>query len=273
MRSRLAALALVLSVGRPAHAQEGDALSRAEEAYLQVDFRSTLEHASSALETGGRSRRELIRIYELMGIAAAALEQEDDSRDAYIRMLALDPSRDVDRNLAPRLRSPFLEARGYWTARSDRLEAEVRLERSESGLVVHLTDPLDMAQAVVVRARLGGGGDWHESRQPAVEEQLVPITGVADADRVEYVIEVLDGRGNRLVELGAPMSPRVIGESELTGTAASTETGSPGGGNLLASPVFWGIAGAVLLGGAITAGVLLSDSDPGAQTTYSVGVR
>ena len=235
-----------------------------------MDFQQTLRHALKALENGGHSRRELIRIYQLLGISAAALEREEDARDAYIRMLALDPDHEVDRNLAPRLRSPFLEAKGYWTARSDRLEAEVELARDDGALRVTLGDPLDMAQAVIVRARPAGATSWSDTRVPALDSQLVPVDGLAEADRVEYAVEVHDAYGNRLLELGTVGSPRALGEMPV-GPGPGNEP--EGGDTIFSSPIFWGVAGAVVIGATLGIVFAVSDSSVGAQTDVSIGIR
>ena len=260
------------TIATAALAQEAGSLELAEQAYLQIDFAETLEHATAAIESGTLTSAQLVRAYQLVGIAAAALEQEEESRDAYIRMLALDPSREVDRNLAPRLRSPFLEARGYWTARSDRLEANVGLDREEGALTVRFSDPLDMAQLVVVWARVAGSAEWEQVRRPAADSISIPLEGAADAGRIEYAVAVLDFHGNRLIEVGTPNDPRSIGEAQLTDAPPIVAEDEEGGG-VLSSPVFWVVAGAVIVGAGVGGYFLLSDDAPGVQTSVSVGIR
>lgn len=267
--SRAPLVLLVLIVPAVASAQGREALARAEEAYLRVDFQATIENASQALESGSMSAADLVRVYQLVGISAAALEDEDRSREAYIRMLALDPSREVDRNLAPRLRSPFLEARGYWTGRSDRLEADVRFDDDERTLEIALSDPLSMAQLVVIWARPERTARWQQVRRPAAPSITVELEG--SGSRVEYAVAVLDVHGNRLIELGDPASPRSVGEAALE---PSTEDGrDEAGGSVLASPIFWTVAGALLLAGGIGGYLLLSNGEPGVRTAVTIGVQ
>ena len=273
---RTVALAAVLTctlLGAGGHAQEAGPLERAEEAYLRIDFAATLEHATAALESGELSPAQVVRGYQLVGIAAAALERDEESRDAYIRMLAVDPAREVDRNLAPRLRSPFLEARGYWTARSDRLEAVVGLDREEGALIVRFGDPLSMAQLVVVWARVAGSAEWNQVRRPAAASIAIPLEGAGDAGRVEYALAVLDFHGNRLIELGTPNDPRSIGEAQVTTEGPLDDDRGEEGGSVLGSPVFWGIAAVVLVGAGVGGYFLLSDGAPGVETSVTVGIR
>ena len=186
-----------------------DHIALAENAYLNVDFEAAREFCRQALEEGGHSISRLIRIYELIGVAAAAAGDEEEARDVYIKLLALDPDSRVDQNLAPRLRGPFLEARGFWSAHSERLDVQVRLVRARGRLQLLLSDPIGMAKTVHIRTRiLGQAHPSHEETHVAEETIWVPIPGFSEMDRVEYTVEVLDEHGNHLIELGSEDEPR-----------------------------------------------------------------
>ena len=58
---------------RQAPAEPTDPLQAAEQAYGEIDFERTLEHASTALQAGGHAADRLARIYMLLGVSAAAL--------------------------------------------------------------------------------------------------------------------------------------------------------------------------------------------------------
>lgn len=253
-------LALAASLGAAPVAAQDDPLPAAEQAYLEVDFERTYELARRALEDGGQPLARLTRIYQLMGIAAAAQGLEEESRDAYIRMLALDPQAEVDRNLSPRLRSPFMEARGFWTSRSERLGAEARVVRSRALVRVRLVDPLEMASAVVVYAR-GAHGDYREHRSEAGPSTVVELDELLEADAVvEYYVQVLDAHGNRLIEIGDEFEPEVSGEAAERPTEGPLEPDDgDGGGGALRSPWFWIVAVAVLAGAGVGGYFLLRD--------------
>lgn len=189
-----------------------DALARAEEAYTAVDFGRTAELCRQALAEGGHSPERLARIYELLAVALAADGDEAGARDAYIKFLALRPDSRVDMDLAPRLRSPFMEARGYWAARSDRLAVEARLVRGQRGLRVEVTDPIGMAHEVRVLTRAHGDPrPMRETRYAVQASRLVHVHDLPEADRIDYVVQLLDAHGNRLVELGTTDEPRTVG--------------------------------------------------------------
>ncbi|MCB9611634.1 MAG: hypothetical protein H6721_25055 [Sandaracinus sp.] len=247
----LTVLALV-GTATPARAQ--DLVGQAEEAYLNVDFERTLDLARQALGSGRLDPNRLARVYELMGVAFAASGDEDASREAYKKMLALRPDAQVDNNLAPRLRSPFMEARGYWATRSDRLEADVVLARAERGLRIRLVDPLGMARRIVVRTRVAGEmRPMDEQTLPAQSGELAPVEGLPEADRIEYAVEVLDEAGNRLVQLGTTDTPNVVGRDPVvagTGPGAREEGGGVPGW-------VWGLVGGVVAAAAIGTGLYL----------------
>ena len=222
------------------HAQ--NTISEAEEAYLNVDFERTLELCDQALREGNHSPERVTRIYELMGVAHAANGDEDASREAYIKMLALDPESQVDTNLSPRLRSPFMEARGHWATRSERLTLDARLVRARASLRVIVTDPVSMATEVRVLTRVAGEmGEMNETRYPVEESRLVEVDGLPDADQIEYVVQLLDAHGNAIRQLGTEDEPRVVGRDPTT-SGGVVGGGNDGGG----IPVWvWGVVGGV----------------------------
>nr|MDQ3037434.1 tetratricopeptide repeat protein [Myxococcota bacterium] len=195
-----------------------DPLQAAEQAYVEVDFERTLEHASAALQAGGHSPDRLARIYQLLGVSAAALGDPDGARDFFERMLAIDPDATLDDTVPPRLRAPFLEARGVVSARTDELGAQVGIARTEGGAVrVALTDPFGMARMVRVHARLEGGAEYTSAEAESGAEVLMPLPGADTADRVEYWVEVLDPYGNQLAILGSEFEPRTVGRIAVVG--------------------------------------------------------
>lgn len=251
-----------------ASAQDAEgALARAEEAYLGVDFDGTREHAMAALREGGHASSELVRIYLLLGISSAALGDEDAARDYFVRMLGLDPNAELDESVPPRLRNPFLEARGVSAARGARLGVETGLDRASSALHVEISDPTAMARRVRVAARLEGGAEYSVAEYPAAAVLNAEVAGAADAERVEYYVEVLDMHGNVILSTGSPFSPRVVGRTATGG-------GGGGGATVFEEPLFWIIVAAVVLvAGAITTGVAVdSRSRIGLQTGIRFGI-
>lgn len=243
MKCFLLLLVSFLSFGTTAMAQSH--LREAEAAYGEIDFERALEEATAALEEGGYDPDDLARIYELIGMAAAANDEEERSRDAYIRLLALTPDAEVDTNLAPRLRSPFMEAKGYWSSRSDVLGVEARFVEARHLLRVELVDPLEMATDIIVRFRAAGSVEYDEHNNVASASTTIPLPEVP---QVEYFVEVLDENGNRVALLGNEDEPLVGGEVELTVAGPSDDAAESGGVPLWV----WVGLGVVVAGAAAT---------------------
>ncbi len=229
-------------------------LAQAEQAYLDVDFSAALVAAQAALREGGHTPEELVRIYQLLGVCSASEGLAERARDYFLRMLAINPETELDDTVPPRLRAPFLEARGIVTARPQRLGAEVGIARAQSAVHVSLVDPFQMGQTLIIHARIEGGLEFTTREERPRASLDVPLAGSDSADRVEYWLELKDPFGNQVLVLGSEFEPRVVGRMSVAGAGAAPASG--GGGNVLEEPWFWIVVGAVVVGGAVTAGVL-----------------
>ncbi|MGE0789239.1 MAG: hypothetical protein AB7S26_26430 [Sandaracinaceae bacterium] len=253
-----------------ARAQEGP-LERAEQAYQEIDFERVRELAVEALRTGTLRPEQLVRTYELLGVSNSALGDAEAARDFFVRMLWLDPDRQLDDSVSPRMREPYLEARGVRTARPGSMSIEAGIDRSAGTVHVELRDPSSLARRVRVAARLEGATEYTTAEYAAASALDAPLAGAANADRIEYYVEVLDMHGNTLLGQGSPFSPRVVGRTGAP--QGGGEDGGGGGVTFFEEPLFWIIVGAVVLVGAgITVGVVLdSRSRIGVQTGVNFG--
>jgi hypothetical protein len=239
---------LLLLIAAPVEAQ----LEEAEAAYLDVDFERTLAASQAAIDSGELGPTELARAYELLGVSAAALGEPEVAQDCFLRMLSIDEDRELDDTVPPRLRGPFMEARGTLTARPDRLTVEVVLARAYSALRITLNDPFQMIQGVRVHVRVEGDTEWTEIEEDYEDEVMATFARAASADRLEYWLEVLDPNGNRIAVVGSEFVPLVVGRP-APAPVGGGETGGGGGGggpSIAEEPAFWLILGGVVLVGA-----------------------
>lgn len=244
-------------------------LAQAEQSYLDVDFAAALTAAQEALREGGHTPQELMRIYQLLGVCSSAEGHAERARDFFLRMLAIDPDAELDDTVPPRLRAPFLEARGIVGARPTRLGVEVGIARAQSAVHVALTDPFQVGQTVVLHARIEGQAEFTTAEERARASIDMPLAGSGDADRVEYWLEVRDPFGNQVLTQGTEFEPRVVGRmSVATGPAA----GGGAGVNVLEEPWFWIVVGVVVAGGA-TAGAVLGVQASQLELRSEVGFR
>lgn len=250
MFRRLSLILFGLLVASPALAQT--TLDRAENAYSEIDFPRVVALANQALEEGGHSPEEVARLYELIGLSNAAEREEDAAREAYVKMLALRPDAEVDTNLAPRLRGPFLEARGFWASRASGFSLEARVVRARGAIRVELSDPLGMASQVRVLSRDHSVmGPMTESTVDAQSDVLVEVPALPDAPQLDYAVQVLDEHGNRLAEIGTEDQPRVFGDAPLVVPPEGGDAEGQGGG----IPMWVWIVGGVVAAGALALGL------------------
>jgi hypothetical protein len=255
--SLLFALALSLVLASRASAQSGpELLQAADEAYSDVELESARANASQAIQVGGLSPTELVHAYQLVGVSASALGDTTAAREAFVMMVSIDPDVRLDDTVPPRLRAPFLEARGQVSAHS-RMSAEVTLARAYGALRIALTDPLELVNTVRVHTRVEGQVEFATAEYDPDDEIMARAAGASSADRMEYWLECLDAHGNQLLLVGTEYEPHVVGRI-ATATDSTPGGGGDGGGGggggggagIFGEPVFWIIVGGVVLVGA-----------------------
>jgi hypothetical protein len=198
------ALVLACAIPVPALARESS-LAEAERAYAAVDFAQTFERARAALAEGNHSPRETARLYLLLGISAAALDQEEEARRAFGVMIALDPEVKLEQSLSPKIRAPYLEARGTF-AGSTRLRAALSVDAG--ALAIALTGSLESVSAVELAVRPKGSPDFRVERlAPAAELSFAPPAAPAEVD---VALRLVDEHDNSLLEIGTRTTPRSL---------------------------------------------------------------
>lgn len=206
MKRLLAVLTFALSCGiaSPAFARDSS-LQEAERAYASVDFAATFTLAESALAEGGHSPRETARLYLLLGISAAALDKEDAAREAFSVVIALDPEVKLEQNLSPKIRAPYLEARGAFAGRT-RLQAT--LSADSGAITIALSGSLEPARAVELAFRSKGQTDFEVERlEPSAELTFDPPSDPAE---IEVALRLVDAHGNSLFDVGSRSNPRAF---------------------------------------------------------------
>lgn len=249
-----------LALASVAAGQSPDAFTRAEQAYQEPDYQATLANAEEAVRAGNQSRQRLVRLYELIGLSAAALGDAERARDAYLRMLLIEPSQSVGDDVAPRLRAPYDEARGRRASLRGELGVDVGAVRDGRALRLAIGDPAQMAHEVVIGVRAPGEPAFTEIRRPTADEVVAPLPDpLASGERVEHWVRLVDVHGNHLVEIGSPHDPEVL----QIRTAAAVIAPIPGptppaepsraepSRPIWTSPWLWIAAGVVVVGGAI----------------------
>lgn len=201
------ALALTLLAAPPLRAEEAT-LARAEAAYLEVDFEATKKLAHDALQAGGNEPADTLRLYTLLGIACSALGEDDAAREAFSRVIALDPQGHLDKTLSPKIRAPYLEVRGQLTARGDLPPLDGRLTHESGALRLELVDPTAIGRGIAVSYRAVHAQPFTTVKLAAAPAKLGPAP--KGAARLEYVVVVRDEYGNVVFRRGTEDEPAVL---------------------------------------------------------------
>ncbi|HEX3775319.1 MAG TPA: hypothetical protein VHV51_12695 [Polyangiaceae bacterium] len=254
MKRSLGLFALTLIWALPAHAESkspNPELAEAERSYQAVDFPATRAEAQKALEAGGATPTETARLHVLLGISAAALGDSADAKQHFIAALAVDPGLHLDKTLSPKIRDPYLEAQGYWSAAGDRLALSATPSADGAHLVVRLQDPASLVAKIELRVGAAGAREHSSfSLDPAPEGRFSLPASVRERS-YEFVLRAVDRYGNALAERGSEADPELV----QPGTRAATSTAAiarPGRSYLF--PVALAVAGV----GAVAAGVVFN---------------
>lgn len=204
----LLALTGVLIMALPARGEPPNPdLARAR--LLLEELRYT--EASKALEAArarpGNDRDTLLRILELQGVVAAMLQQPEKASEAFQTLAVLAPDHQLKGDYAPRVVTPFFEAKGWVADEGAALQFEASATKTESfveGLAVQLqTDVLKLSRAVRFHLRPDGAA-WREETLP-LEKGKASLT--VKAERVQWWAELLDERQAVLALVGSETAP------------------------------------------------------------------
>ncbi len=182
--------------------------------------------ASRALDAArarpGNDRTTLLEILELQGVVAAMLQQPAKARTLFQTLAVLAPDHQLMGDYAPRVVTPFFEAKGWVAEHGTALRLEqapaTRSELSVERVAVKVTtDVLKLGRTVRFHVR-AGGGLWRQEEQPLAEGQAsAEVKGM----RVQWWAELLDERQAVLVTLGSPHAPMMETAAPLQALAPS----------------------------------------------------
>jgi hypothetical protein len=243
------AFALLLAAVAPAAAEDGGALlDQAQQAIDDIDFEAARKLAQQAIESGRLEGKELHRAYRLAGDSAAALGDDKDAKEQYLRWIVLDPKAALPAGSSPKFAMPFNEARAQ-ADKVGRFAVDVAINRQKDKIEIVLSahDPLSMI--VGMKLQIG-------------DASIVAVSGTravlptADAGTVAVSVAVVDEHGNQLSYrnvsgTAARSNPDHGGDIVETHPDVVTTTAPPrtaGWPTIIRWPVWTGLA--VVAGGA-----------------------
>ncbi len=226
-------------------------LSSAEAAYSSLDLDKASSTAQKVLRAGRLSHADLVRATRLIALCNAAQDRDEQARDAFVLLLAYDPSYEVDAKLGPRYRTPYNEARGFWAAQSARpgVEVAATLRGDAPGtLRVTTRDPTNVIKRVVVSWRWAPATAFTARTVGAGDISVEIPAPSKESTRLDYFVTAEDSNGSIAFEAGNAGVPRTSIVPLQTASAAKSEKKS-----VVKSPWFWVTTGLLAAGGATAA--------------------
>jgi hypothetical protein len=209
--------ALAQASSSVAYAQEGPAAAP-----------ERVEVVQRELEAGGAAPERLGALYRELAVARAWAGEDAAARAAFIVTMALDPAFRLDPGEPVEVRSPYMEARGFWSLQAERLALSAQPSGDGRRLELGLVDPAELVARVVVRVRTHGAGRFVEHALPKGAQLSVPVGPDPAPSRGEYTLLLLDKYGNRLWQAGSEAEP--LSWTRPTDTATAVGRGTLGTG-------------------------------------------
>jgi hypothetical protein len=203
-RILLLGAALALSTTSTVFAQPNERVAEAQRAYADVDYEATRRLARVALERGGNDRAATGQLYLLWAMAAAALDQNDEARSAFSSAIAVNPELKLDRSVSPKIRAPYLEARGAMTSADGQAPLEVKVQQRRQGLDVELRDTLKLAASIELSLRAREGTPYIKRKLAAAPSRRVALP---EGSELQAFALVLDRYGNVIAQVGSADDP------------------------------------------------------------------
>jgi tetratricopeptide (TPR) repeat protein len=274
------ALIALLLVAPGVRADEASRLALADQHLQAVEFDAARAAAHAAIESGKLEVKELARAYEIIGVSAAAVGNNEEARAAYLRLLALDADARPSDILPPEKNRVFYDAQGFWHGRAERFELAVTVLAPRQ-VRVTVRDPLAMANTLAF-----GDASAEERATRPLTAGATPIElSFPAGPPLELAFELRDLHGNVLAraqqhladaKAAAPCcAPTLEAEPDPGVRASESMPSAPVRKDeprkLWRSPWLWGAISVVVVGAAVTTTVLLvRDREAEARTDVSL---
>jgi hypothetical protein len=152
----------------------------------------------------GNTRADLIEIYELEGIVFGSLNKAEAAQLAFARLLSLDPEHKLNGKFAPRVTTPFYEAKGkaHEMGPLTAVPGAGYAAEKVTSLGFTLKDPASIAKKLIVTVS-EDGKPWRKVTLAASQQLLVPVS----ATQLYWFAVVLGDHDAVLLEVASAAAP------------------------------------------------------------------
>jgi len=162
------------------------------------------------------------------------------------------PSLKLGNGVSPKVREPYLEARGYWAAASTQLSVAANTDRDRDHLIVQLSDPTTLVSKLELRIAARGKAQRLRFEIPAAPVTRFVLPAAVRGQSFEYTLRALDRFGNVLAERGTETEPELVHSDSREAGTSERAAATPAQGRSYFLPIALGVAGL----SAVTAGVV-----------------
>lgn len=201
----------------------GEAIDDATEALAEFRPADAVQILEGLEGKGPLVHADHVMLYEQLGIAYAYLDRPDDAVAAFLKMLALDPSRAISYTLSPKVTFLFEKAR---RGSAERAAPAVDVSWPRD-LFVDRPVPVDVEVVADPERFLDGASLFFRRRgepsfrtlpvrlpkkgeRPARVEIPAPAPEATASDVLELYLVARDGRENEVLVFGGPERPREL---------------------------------------------------------------
>jgi hypothetical protein len=183
-------------------------LSRARQFLEGLRYAEAARALEAARARPGNDRATLLEILELQGVVAAMLQQPARARTAFQTLAVLAPDHQLMGDYAPRVVTPFFEAKGWVADQGTALRFEAapasKTEISVESVAIWVaSDVLKLGRSVRFHLH-PEGATWMEQESPLVERKAsVAVRG----ERIHWWAELLGEHQAVLATVGSAASP------------------------------------------------------------------
>ncbi len=226
-------------------------LGSGQDALRNLDYQRAETELLAARAEPGLTRTELLALLESYGAVEAVLGKHDEAIAAFRELLNLDPSHVAPAKWAPKVRTPFFEAKS-WQSEQVGLDLKEAPAITAGGRVTALqfqltSDPLKLARTL--RVHLVGVPAPLDS--PVSGPGMLKV-GLSTPGAIQYWAELLDEHQAILLAIGDGAHPQHVlqangGDGSL-GTKTTVPDADSGSDTLRIAGLAVGASGVVMVG-------------------------